>query len=100
MPRINKDKGKQGNAKTIRVSAAERRGAQKGGRVSAGDVHAQLDPNDKSDQAFHMVRIFYLIFAAPIIKLTLHSPTRRDEERAATKATEGEASAWEERAVP
>ena len=37
MPRINKEKGKQhhmkngGNAKSIRASAAERRGAQKGG---------------------------------------------------------------------
>ena len=71
------------------VARARRKGGEHEGGVSAGDLHDQLDPNEKSDQAFHMVRIFYLIFAAPIIKLTLHSPTRRDEERAATKATEG-----------
>jgi len=92
MPRINKDKGKQGNAKSIRASAAERRGAQKGGGVSAGNLHDQLDPNDKSDQAFRMVFCFGMgvnealhITQANISRQALHRRVKRARDKAREK---------------
>ena len=53
-------------AKSFRAKQAEKRGAAKGGTVGANEIHAKLDPNDKSDQAFKMVSAKYLQFAISI----------------------------------